>query len=386
VVFFGSRDRAWFAPHRVARFTVRAQWSIAERNRGFRQRGDTPMASKDREQAAAAREEWLNQVKEEPLEPALPIIDPHHHLWDHPGSRYLLAEILNDTNSGHHVLATVFVECASMYRADGPDAVKSIGETEFVNGIAAQSASGRYGATRVAAGIVSFVDLTLGAAAKDVLQAHIAVAPNRFRGIRHAAGWDQHPEVQNSHTNPTQDLYKSPKFRAGFATLAGLGLSFDAWHYHPQIPELTDLARAFPDTTIILDHFGGPLGTGPYAGKRDEIFTQWKKDVADLARCPNVVVKIGGINMPVNGFGWHKRPKPATSDELVAATGDYYLHTIDKFGPSRCMFESNFPVDRASCSYLVLWNAFKKMAARFTPSEKADLFSGTAARVYRLTV
>jgi L-fuconolactonase len=335
---------------------------------------------------AGAREDWLAQVVEPTLEPDLPIIDPHHHLWDQPRSRYMLEEIVRDTGSGHRVLATVFVECMSMYRADGPPEMKSIGETEFVNGIAAQSASGRYGPTRVAAGIVSFVDLMLGAAAKDVLQAHMAVAPSRFRGIRHAGGIDAAPEVRNSHTNPPPHLYAERSFREGFTTLGKLGLTFDAWQYHHQIPELTDLARACPDTTIIFDHFGGVLGVGPYAGKQAEIFKKWKTDVSELARCQNVVAKLGGINMPLNGFGWHKRPSPPTSDEIVAATRDYYLHSIEVFGTKRCMFESNFPVDRASCSYNVLWNAFKKMAAKFSADEKADLFHRTAARVYRLNM
>ena len=332
------------------------------------------------------RDAWLAQAAEQTLDPALPIIDPHHHLWDHPGSRYMLDEILADTGSGHRVLATVFVECFSMYRADGPEALKPVGETEFVNGIAAQSASGQYGDTRIAAGIVGFADLSLGAAVEPVLQAHVAAAPARFRGIRHAAGWDASPEVRNSHTNPPADLYKSARFREGFAKLKGLGLSFDAWNYHPQIPELTDLARAFPDTTIVLDHFGGPLGIGPYEGHRTEIFRQWKSDIAELARCQNVVAKLGGINMAVNGFNWHRRPTPPSSDELAAATRDYYLHMIDKFGPRRCMFESNFPVDRVSCSYRVLWNTFKKIAAGFTADEKAQLFHRTAAEVYRLTL
>ena len=295
-----------------------------------------------------------------------------------------LEDLLRDTRSGHRVVATVFVECASMYRADGPEPMRPVGETEFVSGIAAQSASGNYGPTRAAAGIVGFADLTLGAAVEPVLRAHIAAAPARFRGIRHAAGFDPSPEVRNSHTNPPADLYALPRFREGFARLAPLGLSFDAWNYHPQIPALTDLACAFHDTTIILDHFGGPLGIGPYAGKRAEIFARWKRDLADLARCPNVVAKLGGINMAVNGFEWHKRPMPPTSDELLAATRDYYLRAIDCFGPARCMFESNFPVDRLSCSYTVLWNAFKKIAAGFTAAEQGDLFHATAARVYRL--
>jgi predicted TIM-barrel fold metal-dependent hydrolase len=342
------------------------------------------MALNEQGQIVGTRDSWLAQVNEPALQPALPIVDPHHHFWDYPASRYLLDDLLRDTGSGHRVVATVFVECASMYRADGPVPMRPVGETEFVNGIAAQSASGNYGPTRAAAGIVSFADLTLGAAVEPVLRAHIAAAPARFRGIRHAAGFDPSPEVRNSHTNPPADLYALPRFREGFARLAPLGLSFDAWNYHPQIPALTDLARAFPDTTIILDHFGGPLGIGPYAGKRAEIFARWKNDIADLARCPNVVAKLGGINMAVNGFGWHKRPMPPTSDELVAATRDYYLHAIDRLGPARCMFESNFPVDRLSCSYAVLWNAFKKIAAGFTAAEQADLFYATAARVYRL--
>ena len=330
------------------------------------------------------RDAWLARVVEPTLEPERPIIDPHHHLWDHPGSRYMLDEILADTGSGHRVVATVFVECLSMYRADGPEPMRPVGETEFVNGIAAQSASGQYGDTRVAAGIAGFADLALGASVEDVLHAHIAAAPARFRGIRHAAGFDADPAIRNSHTNPPAELYKSPRFREGFAKLSTLGLSFEAWQYHPQLPEVTDLARAFPATTIILDHFGGPLGIGPYEGKRTEIFRRWKDDITELARCPNVVAKLGGINMPVNGFGWNKRPSPPTSDELVAATRDYYLHVIDKFGPSRCMFESNFPVDRVSCSYNVLWNSFKKIAAGFTNDEKSRLFYGTAAEVYRL--
>src|SRR5579862_4762282 len=209
-------------------------------------------------------------------------------------------------------------------------------------------------------------------------------APARFRGIRHAGGFDASSEVRNSHTNPPPELYDSTKFREGFAKLSELGLSFEAWQYHPQMPMVTALAKAFPDTTIVLNHFGGPLGIGPYEGKRAEIFGEWKKNIAELARCPNVVVKLGGINMPVNGFGWHRKPSPPASDELASATRDYYLHAIEKFGPRRCMFESNFPVDRASCSYAVLWNAFKKIAAGFTKDEKAQLFHRTAAEVYRL--
>jgi len=323
-------------------------------------------------------------MTEEILEPTLPIVDPHHHLWDHPKHRYLLDELQADTESGHNVVATVFVECMSMYRASGPEELRPVGETEFVNGVAAMSASGRYGATRVAAGIVSFADLTLGEKVGAVLDAHLA-ASSRFRGIRHAAGWDASDEIRNSHTKPPRGLYLDRTFRRGFAQLAPRGLTFDAWLYHPQLGELTDLAKAFPDTTIVLDHFGGPLGIGPYAGKRAEIFPSWKTAIADLARCPNVVAKLGGLVMPLNGFGFHKRDTPATSEELASATRGFYLHAIDVFGPGRCMFESNFPVDKVSASYAVLWNSFKRTVSGFSAADQAALFHDTAARVYRLT-
>ena len=338
-------------------------------------------------------EEWLTQVQEEAIDPARPICDPHHHLWYRPGlpptttsvpNPYLLDQLLADTGSGHNVVSTVFVECASMYRADGPEAFRPVGETEFVQGVAAMSASGGFGDTRAAAGIVSFADLSLGDDVAPVLEAHIAASPNRFRGIRHAAGWHESPDIRNSHSNPPKGLLLDPTFRKGFAHLGRLGLSFDAWLYHPQIAELADLARAFPGTTIILDHFGGPLGIGPYAGKLDEVFEEWKPAIDELAKAPNVVAKLGGINMPINGFGWEKRERPPTSEELAEATKHYYLHTIDRFGPDRCMFESNFPVDRASCSYPVLWNAFKRMVSDFREDEKQAMFYGTATRVYRL--
>ena len=329
------------------------------------------------------RATWLAQVTEEIIEPERKICDPHHHLWDRPKSRYLLDELLADAGSGHNVVSTVFVECRSMYRADGEPAMKPVGETEFVNGAAAMSASGTYGDIRVCAGIVGFANLCLGAAVGEVLDAHIA-ARSRFRGIRHASGWDASPDIRNSHTNPPEGLLSDAAFLEGFAELGKRGLSFDAWFYHPQIPELTGLAKAFPDTTIILDHFGGPLGIGPYAGQREEIFPVWREAISELAKCENVFAKLGGLVMPINGFGFHKRDLPASSDEIVAATDRYFLHAIDSFGADRCMFESNFPVDKQSCSYHVLWNAFKKMVADASENEKQTLFYDSACRAYRL--
>lgn len=329
-------------------------------------------------------QDWLDQVVEETLEPEIPICDPHHHLWDHPGSRYLLDELIADTGSGHNVVSTVFVECASMYRATGPEAFRVVGETEFVQGIAAMSASGRYGPCRVASGIVSHADLTLGEAVRDVLRAHVAASPNRFRGIRHAAGWHASDAVRNSHSNPPASLMQQDDFRMGLGVLADMGLTFDAWFYHEQLAEFVDLARSVPAATIILDHFGGPLGIGPYEGKADQVYAAWRDSIAPLADVPNVHFKLGGINMKVNGFDWHRRSLPPTSDELVDRTARYYEFCIDTFGADRCMFESNFPVDKESCSYNVLWNAFKKMSRHLPARDRASLFHDTAARVYRL--
>jgi predicted TIM-barrel fold metal-dependent hydrolase len=216
-----------------------------------------------------------------------------------------------------------------------------------------------------------------------VLDAHLAASP-RFRGIRHAAGWEASGQIRNSHTNPPPGLLGDARFRRGFAELAPRGLTFDAWLYHPQLPELTDLAKAFPDTTIILDHFGGPLGIGPYAGRRAEVFAAWTTAIRALADCPNVVVKLGGLVMPLNGFGFHKREQPIGSIELAEATRDWYLHTIECFGVERCMLESNFPVDKVSVSYRVLWNSFKRLTATFSEAERTALFHDTAVRVYRL--
>ena len=332
--------------------------------------------------ATTEEEQWLALVQEDVLEPELPICDPHHHLWDHPGSRYLLDELLADVGDGHNVASTVFMECGAMYRAEGEAAMRPVGETEFVNGVAAMSASGGYGDCRACAAIVGYADLNLGAAVGEVLDAH-AAASGRFRGIRHAAGWDASAEVRNSHTSPSQGMMGSATFREGFAELGKRGMTFDAWLYHPQIPELTALARAFPEQPIVFDHFGGPLGIGPYAGRREEIFAYWKDAVAELASCGNVVAKLGGLVMPINGFGFHKNERPPTSEELAEATSRYYMHMIDCFGPQRCMFESNFPVDKASTTYRVLWNSFKRIASEFSASEKAALFHDTAVRTYR---
>lgn len=334
--------------------------------------------------------DWLDLTQEETLEPDLPIIDPHHHLWDARGGhyvqrRYLLDEMLADVNSGHNIVATVFIECGAMFRADGPEHLRCVGETEFVNGIAAMCASGAYGNTRIAKGIVGTAPLRQGdKASGEALDAQLAAGNGRFRGVRVGATWDHSPLVPDHRTNPPPRMYEDATFQAGFKHLAPRNLTFEAWCYHPQIPELTDLAKAFPDTTIILDHFGGPIGVGPYAGREDDVFEAWRANIGPLAECPNVMAKLGGLVMEVNGFGWQGRPQPPSSQELMERTRHYYEYTIEKFGVERCMFESNFPVDKVACSYNVLWNSFKRLTANYSAAEKAALYHDTAARVYRL--
>jgi L-fuconolactonase len=338
--------------------------------------------------AHAKNQAWLSTVQEQALEPDLPICDPHHHLWDaRKGAlqeRYLIDEMLDDLKGGHNIVSTVFIECGAMFKADGPENVRCIGETEFVNGIAAMSASGGYGKTRIAAGIIGTVDPRIGDATADVLDAQIAAGGGRFRGIRRGAFWHESPDIQNHRTNPPNRLLLRDDFRRGFKHLGPRKLSFEVWCAHTQIAEATSLARAFPDTTIVLDHFGGPIGTGPYAGKQEEVFAYWKTQIDELARCPNVVAKLGGLYMEVNGYGFESRPKPPTSAELAQASRRYFEHTIERFGPNRCMFESNFPVDKVSCSYTVLWNSFKLFSKGYSADERAAMFYGTAARVYRL--
>ena len=331
---------------------------------------------------------WLaKRPSEAALEPELPIIDPHHHFWDVPHRRqYFLPDLLADIGGGHNIIATVFLECQAMYRKDGPREMAPVGEVEFVNGIAAMSASGNYGPCRVAEAIIGHADLTLGARVRDVLEAQLAVSGGRFRGIRYGVSWDASDVIGKfaSRVIPPH-LARDPVFREGFAQLAKLGLSFESWQYHPQLPDAIDLARAFPDTTIILNHVGGVLGVGPYSGRRQEILAGWRKDIGELAKCPNVNVKLGGIGMTSFGFDFHERDVPPSSEELAAAWRQYVEPCIEAFGVNRCMFESNFPPDKQSCGYTELWNAFKRITAGASAAEKAALYGGTAARVYRLS-
>jgi predicted TIM-barrel fold metal-dependent hydrolase len=333
---------------------------------------------------AGVQEDWLGVTPEEALDPHISIIDPHHHLWEYPQSRYMLEEFFSDTSGGHRIEKTVFVECLSGYYSEGPFEMKPVGETEFVRALAEAGAARGGGAPSVAAGIVGFADLLRGEAAAPVLEAHIEAGGGRFRGIRHASAWDPSPDVRNAHTAPPPGLLRDEGFRRGFGLLRKYDLSFDAWLFHPQITELADLARAFPDTRIILDHVGTPLGIGPYAGDREGVYEAWRRSIDQAAACGNVTVKLGGLCMTICGFGWHRREKPPDSRALAQAMAPYLDYCIERFGVNRSMFESNFPVDKVSCGYTVLWNAFKRLVKGCSEAESSALFYNTAESAYRL--
>ena len=334
--------------------------------------------------------DWLALTQEPTLDPDLPICDPHHHFWDYrlerlPYQRYLLHELADDVNSGHNVRSTVFVEARSMYRTTGPEEMRPVGEVEFVQGLAAASASNLYGPGRAAASIVGHANLNLGDGVRPVLEALQAASPNRFRGIRHSVTWDPHPEIENTAAHNRQGQLSSDSFRAGARVLAGMGLSLEAWLFFPQLTELAEFAKAVPNLTIILNHIGGLLRVGPYAN-REEVMDTWRNGISAAAACPNVNVKLGGIGMPRTGFDWHTRTKPIGSEELAESMAPLMNYCIEQFGPERSMFESNFPVDKVSYSYNILYNAFKRMSKDYSPSERASMFHDTAARVYRVEV
>jgi predicted TIM-barrel fold metal-dependent hydrolase len=332
----------------------------------------------------AIREDWLAQLAEDILLPELPIVDPHHHLWDREDERYLLDDLLADTSSGHDIRATVFVQCGAMYRPDGPEALRPLGETEFVNGIAAMAASGRYGPTRACAGIVGFADLTLGDQVAPVLDAHIATASARFRGVRNRTAWHPSPEVRSNLISPPPGPLAHPRFIEGARQLAARDLVLDIWAYQTQLPEVAVIARAVPELTVVVNHCGGPLGVGPFAGLEEEGFAAWRREVQALAELPNTMMKLGGLAMEVAGHDFHLRDQPPASAQLEQAWRPVIHTLIEAFGATRCMFESNFPVDKGMCGYAVLWNAFKRLAAGAGADERAALFSGTATRIYRL--
>jgi len=322
------------------------------------------------------------------LEPEIPICDPHHHFWENrpePAAyqRYLLPELAGDINSGHNVRSTVFVEARTSYRAGGPEEMRSVGEVEFVDALAVAGANGQYGPGKPAAAIIGRADLKLGERVTPVLEALQAASPNRFRGIRHSVGWDAHLEVEN---REIEHCLANEDYQAGARALSNMGLCLETSMYFPQMPELAEFARALPDLTIVLNHLGGLIRVGPYGGRDDEVMETWRSGIDAVAECPNIIMKLGGIGMPRIGFDWHTRAKPVGSEEMAQSVAPFMNHSIEKFGPSRCMFESNFPVDKVSFSYNVMYNAFKRVSQGYSASERAELFHDTAVRVYQINL
>ncbi len=331
---------------------------------------------------------WLDQVREDIVDPERAIIDPHHHIWKKRFNRdYVLEQYWSDTNSGHNIVKTLFMECRAFYDKDAAEHLQSVGETKYIAELAKQSKADTDNQAFIAA-IVAHTDLTRAGESEELLIEAIAQhqqnSDGLLRGFRHSAAHDKRPEDLLIVSAAPPYLHGKESFRKGLRIIAEQGLSYDSWHYHHQNLDFLDLARDVPECTMILDHFGTPLGVGIYRSCKDEIFQQWKEDISEIAKCENVYAKLGGLAMPDNGFGWDKAERPPTSDEFIRHQQRYYMHTIECFGPERCMFESNFPVDRLSINYHVLWNAYKKMTQDFSEAEKKALFYGTAEKVYSM--
>jgi len=332
--------------------------------------------------------DWLEITKEEIIEPGLPICDPHHHYWDlrverTPYGRYLLHELLNDIND-HNVTSTVFIEARAMYSADLEKDYRPVGEVEFVEGLSAASASGIYGKSRASASIIGHANLNLGNKVEPILESLLEASPKRFKGIRHIVAWDDDKKVDSIPVYNLEEQMSTKNFINGAKVLSKMGLSFDSWMYFHQLPQLLNLAKEVPDLPIVVDHIGGILLIGEYANKKEEILKIWEKNISDLSECPNVEIKLGGLGMPITGHDWHLRNTPVGSEELANQMKYFLDYCIEKFGPQRGMFESNFPVDKVSFSYNVLYNAFKRYSKNYSKSERAAMFHDNAVRFYKV--
>jgi len=330
---------------------------------------------------AGPDDDWLAKLEEPVLEPDILIVDPHHHLWLRAGYTYLMPELATDMASGHNIVGTVFAECHSMYRQDGPEEERSLGETEFVTGQAAMSASGEFGPAKACAVMFGNVDMGLGAAVEPLLEKHIAASGGRFRGVRYSTGWDAHEKIRN--VGPDAGMLVSSRSKEAAAVLARMGLELDSWLYHPQLDEVAELADALPELTIVLNHVGTPILGGPYRGKRDEVFANWREKIRHVGARENVFIKLGALPIRMPDFEGD-RSLPPGSEQVAAAWRPWIETCIEAFTPARAMFESNFPVQKRWCSYQVCWNAFKRLAADHSADEKADLFAGAAVRAYRM--
>ena len=339
------------------------------------------MANKKVMGKSVPNEDWLNLVHEEALEPALPIIDAHHHLWIRSGHRYLVPEFVEDMRSGHNIVATVYAECHSMYRQGGDEALQSLGETEFVAGCAAMADSGVFGTPAFCKGMVGNVDLRLGDKSRAVFEQHIERSGGRFKGVRFTTAWDQHDAITNQ--VPSSGLLIEAEVVAAAKVMAELDLTLDIWVYHPQLTDVARLAAMVPDLTIVLNHTGVPILGGPYGHQHEQVFDDWQSGMKTVAQCGNVYLKLGALPIRKRGDG-KDRSVPPGSQEICAAWSPWMHACIDAFGVQRCIFESNFPVQKLFSSYVVTWNAFKRLARGCTEAEKAWLFHDAAVDAYRL--
>lgn len=329
------------------------------------------------------------KTNEPAIEPLLPIIDAHHHLYDNVSDlhHYRLEELHRDFGGGHNIAATVYVEgYGSGWYSDGPEHLKSVGEIKMIVDASRMSPWNSHAKCRLAAGIVSHVDLTLGARVEKVLEAHIGAGDGRLRGVRHRAVCDEGLVGRFISNPPKQHILLDNSFKKGFSLLHQFGLSFDAWLYHHQLPELIDLADTFAHIPIVINHVGGLIGIGEYRSEPAANFARWRCDMRTLAVRPNVYVKIGGMGMPAFGFGFEHLKAPPTSSQLAEAWKPLIDVCVEAFGPNRCMFESNFPVDKQSCGYTELWNAFKIATIDLSPGDRNAMFYETARRFYGLPV
>ena len=331
---------------------------------------------------------------EEILFPALPIIDTQHHLVDRVSDkiapvlglrRFLIDDYVDYLGTRHNVVASIAVEGRSMYRTGGPAEMRSVGETEFLNGQAAMAASGLYGRCLVGAGIIANVDFRLGEKIGALIDAHRAAAPQRLRGFRQSALWDADPSILGDIFDGGEHLYRQDAFVEGFRHFARTDFSFEAFVLAPQLPDVVHLARLFPDTQIILNHSGQPIGVGAHSGRLGEEYPQWRRDMAALAACENVSVKLGGLGSYLMGLDSFRSDPPATSDRMATDWAPYVEVAIELFGARRCMFESNRPTDDTG-TFDSLCNAYKKMTAGCSADERAEIFAGTALRIYRLAI
>lgn len=326
---------------------------------------------------ASIREAWLALTDESVLDPAQPILDAHHHLWDREESRYRTEDFIADVSRGHDVRASIYVQCRTGYRRSGPESLYPLGEVETILEWSAQ-------APNHPVGIVAFADLMQGGAVRDTLDGLLELAPNHVCGIRNTTAYHPDPAVRSNPRPAPDGLLRSKEFHRGAAEVARAGLALDVWAYQTQLHEVEALARLLPELTVVINHCGGPLGVGPFRERTPADFAAWRAGLEKLAALPNTRLKIGGFGLAVFGNDYHHQPAPPDSERLARDWAPWFGVCLEAFGPTRCMFESNFPVDKGMFSYVALWNAFKRLTQALSQNDRDQLFWKTAANTYRV--